>query len=398
MDFGEVIGYGVAEARRSGSARSPTASTARVAHRVRRPRSSGGAGLLRRRGRRRRRGAARTAGLARVPPRLLRRVRPRSRRQQRRSRLSRAGVTGRPARDELVRRARPCSTATGAAPTPARRCGSIRTSGCGTRASPPSGIARFDPPRAADELRALFRGQWDERDAAAHDLRRRRRGRRQSAHLAVAPHPARRGRRHDLHHATADRRRSRSSGSPPRSRRRPRDAFVAEMVPKLVAYHRWLFRERRLDGSPLVTLIHPWECGLDSTPPWMHAARASAACRGGSAPRSASTWRACSARSATTRATSPRASAASDDDGLRMLALAVHLARHDFDLARMPPTTTRCSSRTSAFNAFFAAANDALPHSPGDLGDLAPVERARTRTRSSCSGTSRPRVLLPCTQ
>src|SRR5206468_9919286 len=53
-----------------------------------------------------------------------------------------------------------------------------------------------------------------------------------------------------------------------------RDAFVAELTPKLLAYHRWLFRERRVDDSPLITLIHPWECGLDSTPPWMHALRA----------------------------------------------------------------------------------------------------------------------------
>ena len=114
-----------------------------------------------------------------------------------------------------------------------------------------------------------------------------------------------------------------------------RRAFVDEMVPKLVAYHAWLLRDRRLDGSPLVTLIHPWECGLDSTPPWMHALRA---------------WRmpwylrvaerlhlARLLRSLRydTRYL-PATERASDDDGLRMLALAIHARRYDFDLRRMP--------------------------------------------------------------
>ena len=43
-----------------------------------------------------------------------------------------------------------------------------------------------------------------------------------------------------------------------------RDAFIREMLPKLVAYHQWLFRERVRAESDLVTLIHPWECGLNS--------------------------------------------------------------------------------------------------------------------------------------
>ena len=50
-----------------------------------------------------------------------------------------------------------------------------------------------------------------------------------------------------------------------------RNAFLTEVFPKLVAYHRWLYRERDLRNTGLVTLIHPWECGLDTTPPWMQA-------------------------------------------------------------------------------------------------------------------------------
>ena len=38
---------------------------------------------------------------------------------------------------------------------------------------------------------------------------------------------------------------------------------------QLVAYHQWLYRERARHGSGLVLLIHPWETGLDTTPPWL---------------------------------------------------------------------------------------------------------------------------------
>ena len=48
-----------------------------------------------------------------------------------------------------------------------------------------------------------------------------------------------------------------------------RRAFLAEVFPGILLYHRWLYRERDLRHGGLVTLIHPWECGLDTTPPWM---------------------------------------------------------------------------------------------------------------------------------
>jgi len=37
----------------------------------------------------------------------------------------------------------------------------------------------------------------------------------------------------------------------------------------LVAYHEWLYRERRGHGNGLVLQLHPWETGLDNTPPWL---------------------------------------------------------------------------------------------------------------------------------
>ena len=37
----------------------------------------------------------------------------------------------------------------------------------------------------------------------------------------------------------------------------------------LLAYHQWLFTERDPHEEGLVLQIHPWETGLDNTPPWM---------------------------------------------------------------------------------------------------------------------------------
>lgn len=39
--------------------------------------------------------------------------------------------------------------------------------------------------------------------------------------------------------------------------------------PALLAYHTWLYNERDPHGEGLMLLIHPWEAGLDNTPPWM---------------------------------------------------------------------------------------------------------------------------------
>ncbi|HZL08087.1 MAG TPA: trehalase family glycosidase [Candidatus Dormibacteraeota bacterium] len=41
------------------------------------------------------------------------------------------------------------------------------------------------------------------------------------------------------------------------------------VYPALLAYHQWLYNERDPHGEGLVLLVHPWETGLDNTPPWM---------------------------------------------------------------------------------------------------------------------------------
>jgi hypothetical protein len=48
-----------------------------------------------------------------------------------------------------------------------------------------------------------------------------------------------------------------------------RRQWYASMYPALVAHHEWLYRDRDPHGEGLVLQIHPWETGLDNTPPWM---------------------------------------------------------------------------------------------------------------------------------
>lgn len=48
-----------------------------------------------------------------------------------------------------------------------------------------------------------------------------------------------------------------------------RRLWYRKMYTPLVNYHEWLYRERDPHGEGLVLQIHPWETGLDNTPPWM---------------------------------------------------------------------------------------------------------------------------------
>lgn len=48
-----------------------------------------------------------------------------------------------------------------------------------------------------------------------------------------------------------------------------RRSWYRMVWPGLLAYHEWLYRERDPHGEGLVLQVHPWETGLDNTPPWM---------------------------------------------------------------------------------------------------------------------------------
>jgi len=48
-----------------------------------------------------------------------------------------------------------------------------------------------------------------------------------------------------------------------------RRSWYREMLPSLAAYHQWLYAERDPHQEGLTLQVHPWETGLDNTPPWM---------------------------------------------------------------------------------------------------------------------------------
>jgi glycogen debranching enzyme len=48
-----------------------------------------------------------------------------------------------------------------------------------------------------------------------------------------------------------------------------RRSWYKQMLPNLVAYHQWLYADRDPHQEGLVLQVHPWETGLDNTPPWM---------------------------------------------------------------------------------------------------------------------------------
>lgn len=220
------------------------------------------------------------------------------------------------------------------------------------------GVAHYDAQRAADELRALFRGQWSNG---------------MLPHMVFAPGMRDVGSRRiwqSTKHPDAPRDVQTSCITQPplaavaswrvaQALPAPdRRAFLAEVFPKLVEYHRWLYRERDLDHRGLVTLIHPWECGLDTTPPWMAALRHMAE----------PLWVRIALRLRLARVARlfrrdtrylPAAERASDGDGLRMLALARRAKRYDFELRKMPQVGSVLIEDV-AFNALLAVANQAL--------------------------------------
>lgn len=52
-------------------------------------------------------------------------------------------------------------------------------------------------------------------------------------------------------------------------KRAERRSWYKQMYPAVLAYHQWLYAERDPHNEGLVLQVHPWETGLDNTPPWM---------------------------------------------------------------------------------------------------------------------------------
>ncbi|MEO6628354.1 MAG: trehalase family glycosidase [Aquihabitans sp.] len=138
------------------------------------------------------------------------------------------------------------------------------------------GWAHLDPARAIAELQSLFRGQWstgmvphivfDPSVAEGHYEP----GPQAWASSGHAPdgvltsaicqppiHAIALGRIRQIVEAAGDQAALRSV-----------DAAVVDLYPKLVAWHRWLHTARDPEGTGLITILHPWESGLDNSPRW----------------------------------------------------------------------------------------------------------------------------------
>lgn len=135
------------------------------------------------------------------------------------------------------------------------------------------GVSRYDTERAAQELRSLLRGQWrnglvpqiifkpgatgyfpgpdvwqsDRSPDAPRDVQTS--GITQPPMLAIAALAIWRN--------ASDRDAAR--------------AFLAEVYPTILAYHRFLYDQRDPDDSGLIVVVHPWESGLDNSPPYLDA-------------------------------------------------------------------------------------------------------------------------------
>ncbi len=131
------------------------------------------------------------------------------------------------------------------------------------------GLAEYDIERAKSELKSLLRGQWSNgmlphmifADGEKHT---RDRNIWQSWRSPYAPdHLSTSGMTQPPMLAEAIVR----IGSKLKSV--DRRSWYQDMYPALIAHHKWLYNDRDPHDEGLVLLIHPWESGLDNSPPWI---------------------------------------------------------------------------------------------------------------------------------
>jgi hypothetical protein len=130
------------------------------------------------------------------------------------------------------------------------------------------GRARHDQARAETELRSLFAGQW--RNGLLPHIVFAEGGRYfpgpefwQTERSPDAPERRTSGIVQPPIHATAAWDVYRHA----RDRERA-TAFLVELMPKLAAWHGYLYRERVRGDDGLVEIWHPWEAGMDNSPLW----------------------------------------------------------------------------------------------------------------------------------
>jgi hypothetical protein len=131
------------------------------------------------------------------------------------------------------------------------------------------GYSHLNQARAEQELRSLFGGQWRNGllphivFADGQDYFPGPEFWRTDLSPEAAQHPYTSGIVQPPVHATSVRQVFRLGPD-----REKAEAFAAELVPKLEAWHDYLYRERNRDGDGLIEIWHPWESGMDNSPLW----------------------------------------------------------------------------------------------------------------------------------
>jgi glycogen debranching enzyme len=131
------------------------------------------------------------------------------------------------------------------------------------------GYATWNQPRAEQELRSLFSGQW--RDGLLPHI----------VFTDGAPYfPGPDFWETDRSPDAPERPRTSGIVQPPihataawqvylrGADRRRATAFLEELFPRLEAWHEYLYRERCRNGDGLAEIWHPWESGMDNSPLW----------------------------------------------------------------------------------------------------------------------------------
>jgi hypothetical protein len=131
------------------------------------------------------------------------------------------------------------------------------------------GLANYDIMRAQKEILSLIRGQWSNGMLpnmifAEGDAHKRDRNMWQSRRSPYAPdNLATSGITQPPMLAEAVIQIGKKLGKDERRK------WYQTIYPAVLAYHEWLYTERDPHEEGLVLLIHPWECGLDNSPPWI---------------------------------------------------------------------------------------------------------------------------------
>lgn len=125
------------------------------------------------------------------------------------------------------------------------------------------GLAQFDEPRAVTEIETLFSGQWP--DGMVPHILFHGDDRSYFPNAAVwqaGPTGRSSGITQPLVAATVVRHLFERTSDPMIGTR------LTALVPKLLVSHRWCYAARDPYGTGLVSIIHPWESGMDNSPVW----------------------------------------------------------------------------------------------------------------------------------